>query len=187
MNHLKALGFIFFLSFSSQAFSNVMLDYTVSNAVFNDGGTLSGTFVFDLNQNFITSYALATTPGTQLQVNYGYYTFNPRTIEQAGSANNLTLFNKNLYGNPTFFSEIQISFASSLANGGTIAITGGEASYPQSNPIVTGNYNYLAVNRTLISGEVTAPLASPVPLPPSIGMFLTGLLILSSLRKKLLR
>ena len=150
MKHLKSLCFIFFLSFSSQSFSDVMLDYTVSNAVFNDGGTLSGTFVFDQTYDYISSYSLATTAGTELQGNYGYYTFNPKTIEQAGNTNNLNLFNKDLYGNSTFFSALELAFTSSLANGGTIAITGGEAAYPQSNPIVTGNYNYLAVNRTLI-------------------------------------
>jgi uncharacterized protein (TIGR03437 family) len=128
--------------------------WTLSSAVFNDGGTLSGTFVFDADTGTVSNWNLATTTGSTLTG----FTYTPASstssFTAAGSAvqcpaGNCIYFNNN--GNTRY---LILGFAPALTDGGGTAnldLDGANsgASYECLN---CGTYRYLT------SGSVTAPL-----------------------------
>jgi hypothetical protein len=120
---LTALFALLPFGFFAVSLSATPVNWTLSGVTFNDGGTASGSFIYDAGLNQYSSINLATTAGTILAgANYlfpsiGVAPSNSFLLSVTSSAVNLT-------GTP----GLALSFGAFLTDaGGSISTSGGEA------------------------------------------------------------
>ena len=155
--------------------------WSLINTTFDDGGTASGTFVFNADTNTILNWNLSTTSGSV----FGPFQYLP-IDSSAGVFNGVFSF----WSNQTFpdccgFLQsryLSLSFASPLTNsGGTVALTPGHYG-------VFGGDECLNCNpfRLITTGSVTAP-GLGIPEPGVLYLSLLGGLALAGLRERRVR
>jgi uncharacterized protein (TIGR03437 family) len=150
MKAVRRIGFLIFLC-SAAAFG-YQVTWTVSGT-FDDGGTLSGTFVFDADTGTIDTWNVVAGAGSTL----GAVTYTPATsfsdFTASGSVpqcpmGNCIYFNVN--GNARY---LLLGFATALTdNGGSVALVAGAGSHASYECTNCGGVRYLT------SGAATAPV-----------------------------
>ncbi|MEQ8934244.1 MAG: VPLPA-CTERM sorting domain-containing protein [Amphiplicatus sp.] len=154
--------------------------WTLVNAVFEDGGTASGTFTYDADTNVYSAIDIVTTAGS-IQNGAEYHIAAPMFVHAATRFGAVPVPSPGLTG-LTIFS---ITWASALTNaGGLVSILTADHASAEG---VCLNFNcssfngYLGGARLFVSGYVTT---SEVPLPAALPMFLAGLAGMGALRLK---
>lgn len=147
--------------------------WTIDSLLFDDGGTGSGTFVYDANTNSYSDISIVTTAGSVLGGSvYGF--INP-TLLSPPSANGVVLVSSNL-ANLTGLPAIGIGFGAALTNtGGFISIDAGiegtcvnaGCDAPNAFPV-----------RNILSGQLSA-----IPIPAAVWLFASALGLLGWLRR----
>ena len=149
--------------------------WTLSGVTFSDGGTASGSFIFDADTNTYSSINVTTTSGS---VRSGAtYLF-----QNGGGAGALGMVTAS--GNLTGTPDLALSFSSSLTNaGGSRTLAGFEATCQ-----VAACSSQVAPLRNVTAGSIQSAPA-PVPLPPTVILTLAGvgLMGLNQARRKFAR
>ncbi len=138
--------------------------WTLSGVTFSDGGTASGSFVYNADTNTYSSINVTTTTGS---VRTGA-TYLFQNGGGAGALGMVTVAVANLTGTP----DLALSFSSSLTNaGGARTLTGFEATCQNA-----GCSSQVAPLRNVSGGSIQAAAPPPpgVPLPPTVILTLTG-------------
>jgi hypothetical protein len=144
-----------------------------AQATYGDGGTLTGSFVYDADLGSYTNIALVTTAGTDL-AGYTYATF--------ASGHPLTFTALQTAGAPVGSHFIQLEFASALTNaGGTIGVPPGVHNFEATCSVAqTCIPTYPA--RFISSGSVSTTV-SGVPEPATAALVPLALLALAACRR----
>lgn len=154
--------------------------WTLVNAVFEDGGTASGTFTYDADTNTYSAINIITTAGS-IQSGAEHDIVAPMFAHASTRFGAVPVPSPGLTG----LTILAITWASPLTNaGGLVSIltsdhASGEGLCLNFNCSVF--YSYLGGSRQLISGYVTT---GEVPLPAALPMFLAGLAGVGALRLK---
>jgi hypothetical protein len=135
------------------------LTWTLQNVVFADGGTATGSFVYDSSNNTVVSYDISVAGGNTT-------TF-PPFVYQNGTADNI--------GATATVGVGIINFVTDLIPGGyarqlrlavlPLPATGGTVTLNIANPGASECYN-CGVYRSFVSGQVTAPVPTVPALSP---------------------
>jgi hypothetical protein len=180
-----ALAASFGLLASPSASADHILNVAVTGGTFDDGGTFSGSFVWDLTTNSITSFDITTTAGTAPDSEY------PAPGFEYTSAN--SLLSADVLGSETAFPEFQFQTGFThpgqflyIATAGRFTASGGT-----SLAVYNTGYSFedaaLAsqndVRRSITHGTFTAtPVA--VPEPASFVMMGLGLTCTVAIRRQ---
>ena len=155
---------------TAQASFCAQVTWSLQNVVFSDGGTATGSFVYDTSTDTVVSYSITVSGGDTS-------TF-PAWTYQKGTNHNT--------GADVFISNGTIEFETDLVYGGHLRLldlpvvvqsqTSGTVSLSLSNEYGAECYN-CAPYRTFTSGTVTSTPTSPspVPAPPALILTCTGL------------
>jgi len=172
---LQLLCAIAVFSLSAAGALAVPLTWTISNAAFGDGGTASGTFVYDADTNTFSNINITTTTGSvRSGASYSFVCTAPcnGVIPNSSQSLMLTLSSaSDQTGAPGF----AIFFTQPLSNvGGNRGLSGLEATC--SNATCTAP---TGASRSLNTGVVTAPITSgrPVPAMSEISLGMMALLL----------
>jgi hypothetical protein len=144
------------------------LTWNLEDFVFNDGGTASGSFVFDTTTGHYTDISIVTTVGTAFP-GASYDTPDP------ASAGNSTFFSAvnsanlaNLNGTPL----LAFLWAAPLTSaGGTVDIKFTSFHYEGS---CFSGCNGITIDRSLVSGDITTNAVNAVPEPSTWAMMILG-------------
>jgi hypothetical protein len=160
-----ALGAVITVSHAEAA----PVTWDLDNVAFADGGTATGSFVFDASTDTYTAWSITTTATTDAAADGGYplngatYTYN--TVTGASSDYYLNPYGLDVR-TANSADNLALNFASMLTGaGGTIALRSGSESE-----------NFGFESRSIASGSVSA-----VPLPAGLPMFGSALLALAGL------
>ncbi|XSC47177.1 PEP-CTERM sorting domain-containing protein [Bradyrhizobium sp. RDT10] len=142
-----------------------IIDWTLANVFFSDGGSASGTFSTDSTTGDVVSFDITTTLGTKLA---------GTVYETAGAElyNNFWGPQSFLIKNRTTFYDLELAFVDPLTAPGVISLALQRASYECRN---------CSPARIVISGEAVAAVAA-VPEPATWAMLLMGLLGIGAFR-----
>jgi hypothetical protein len=154
--------------------------WILSGVTFADGGTASGSFVYNADTNTYSSINVTTTTGSA-RSGATYH------FQNGGGANALgmvTVVAADLTGTP----DLALGFSSSLTNaGGTRTLTGNFEATCQN----AGCSSQVGPLRNVTAGSIQGAAAPPpaVPLPPTVILILTGfgLIGLDQARRKFAR
>ena len=176
---------VLFLSLSVPSIASAEgITWTLSGVTFDDGGTASGTFVYDALANTVGLVNIVTTAGvglgafpgaTYTSVNPGFVP--PTSLEIAFVTNPSLL---DFTGTPA----LDLQFLTDLTNsGGTISLIGagqggGEVTCADAGCSAAGS-----VYRLINAGEVTSP-AVPVPEPSAFLLLGLGVVVLVGITKR---
>ena len=161
-------GLVFF--FSSQA-NATPVSWELQNWLFDDGGSASGSFVFDADTNAFSSISITTTAGTkQSGASYGV----PNPVSPGGGSFGLGLvaaLSADLTGTPVLYAELLQDLTNS---GGVIGVDLVGFSLESICAIPNCNLITLGGERRFLTGSVAS--VSPVPVPAAVWLFGTALL-----------
>ncbi len=147
--------------------------WDLSGVTFDDGGTASGSFVYDATANTYSSIDIITTLGTA----FGGATYTSLSGGFGSSSTGMLLgASGDLTGTPLLF----LFFGSDLTNsGGTVSLTGvGEGTC--DNTDCSSNTRL----RSITAGQVVGTVSTPEPSALSLlGLGLVGLLAVAAMRK----
>lgn len=172
---LLLVGLILFVSGRVNA---ALVSWDLQDWVYNDGGTASGSFIFDADLNQYSNISIVTTNGSNRSgASYGIP--NPDSPGNSSVLITVTELLNDLTGTPV----LAASFDSNLTNaGGLVAVALGGFTFEGT----------CAGSRTFGCGNVTGPLrrlisgsvASVVPVPAAIWLFGTALIGLVGFSKR---
>ena len=173
MNRLVPLWLLLFSANTSAA----LVDWTLKNVRFDDGGTASGSFTLDTDTGLLSNVAITTTDGTEGWIVYCdeegcIYEFFPGSNIWAGEYSETGGESQFSYADPDPEYPFSLSFTfSGELDGGLdrYAITGGGQSDTDGGS---------AFYRSVVGGHVTA-----VPLPAAIWLFVSALGVLGWQRR----
>jgi hypothetical protein len=179
----RLLLLISFTCLGTFAWADDVNTWTLQNAVFSDGGTATGSFVFDSTTDTIVSYDISTSGGhTQT------FTFPAFVFENGTSHNTGTSVNYNSDGVLLFYTDITL-----VASEGNLGLrlpsyplpaAGGTVAFDLSNGYGGECYNCNPW-RAFISGDITAPTTT-TPEPGTATLLGCGLLgLVGVLRRKI--
>jgi hypothetical protein len=165
--------------FSSQA-NAIPVSWELQNWLFNDGGSASGSFVFDADANAFSAISITTTAGSlQPGASYGV----PNPFSPGGGSFGLGLIEAvvpDLTGAPNLYAELLQDLTNS---GGVIAVNLNGFSLESTCGLP--NCSLIAVGgaeRRFLSGSVAS--VSPVPVPAAVWLFGTALIGLVGFGKR---
>jgi hypothetical protein len=177
---ISPILFVLLLFVSATAVAKPVI-WNLQNAVFNDGGTATGYFVFEPNTNTIVSYNIATSGGDT--ATFPGFTFQNGTPDNTGSfydqGDGYLLFDTDLqcpfqYCQGQNYLQLRLPVGT-LPGSGTVV-------FDLSNVFQGECYN-CDPWRPFVSGDVT----SAVPEPSTLTLLATGLLgSIALIRRKLL-
>jgi len=163
MKRLTPIFFVAGILFSSGGFA-APVTWTINNAVFDDGGAVSGTFDYDADTNSYSNIALLTTDGSS--------TFSGTTYLSSQSVSSASFFNSSTTLNDvgTGLTVFAMQFFQPLTNaGGAVALFTGD------------EYNSsFTLQRSLLGGATV----SAVPVPAAVWLFGSALAGLGWMRRK---
>jgi hypothetical protein len=156
--------------------------WTLDAVFFGDGGTATGSFVYDATTNTFSSVNITTTAGS-LAGAPGAVTFiSAAAVSNSNSAVFLTI----PAGNPTGTPFLFLTFTSPLTNSGGISslLLDGADLALCSNPACSttnsmGDSTFLGPARQISNGHVIGTQIAPTPIPSSLILVLSGLFAVS--------
>ena len=175
-----AFSFFTLLSFSGHA---IPINWSFDNAVFDDGGTLTGSFVYDRDIDDYSAFNITTTAGS-----VGAATSYTEDTFLAGHAGTL-FFPDSTAADLTGASALSLFFVGGLSNlGGNVpllVILGPNAGSREGR-CETPDCGSVTGFRGIVSGSVIGTPAdiSEIPVPPALILFATGVLALGTLRRR---
>jgi hypothetical protein len=138
----------------------VPLTWTLNGAVFDDGGSASGSFVYDSPTNTYSAINISTTSGSAFG---GASYHDPHPAGGSSNSGNLSTVPDASAGGLTGLPTLLLGYASGLTNvGGTVMLGGGSAESTCSN----ASCSAASIKRMLIAGSLTASL----PIKFSLGL-----------------
>jgi hypothetical protein len=133
----------------------VAVTWDLSGVTFNDGGTASGSFVFDATADAYDSWNITTTGGSQVTTGFDYTNLNSSILN--GSTTGLFI------GTAGLVNELDLGFSGVLTNaGGTFTLSGFEHQLSGFQ------------SRSIDGGSITTEIAA-TPLPAALPLFAGGL------------
>ena len=159
----------------------IPVNWTFDNAVFDDNGTIIGSFVYDADINDYSSFNITTTAGTS----FGGTTYTDDTVI-FGSAGTL-FFPDSTTADLTGASALSLFFTGGLSNlGGTrnLLILAGVSAGSREGTCDTSDCGSVTGFRGLESGSVIGTPVSPVPVPAAVWLFGTALIGLVGFSKR---
>jgi hypothetical protein len=153
--------------------------WTLGGVTFDDGGTASGSFVYDANTGLYSSINITTTTGTT-RTGVTYH-FGSTSVAGPTFNLNLTVGSGDLTGTPALF----LVFTNPLTNaGGTDSLVVGSAPSLESSESACSDtvcFGPSAPSRQVTAGSVVGvAVITPTPAPPTWSLSLIGLLIIGS-------
>ncbi|MCK6371416.1 MAG: VPLPA-CTERM sorting domain-containing protein [Gammaproteobacteria bacterium] len=165
--HRFIIGFLGSLLMGLSSAIAAPVQWTLKNVLFDDGGTASGTFVYDATLNVYSNFNITTTAGGSFggatYTNYLNSPFGPTLnfITAAGTSSDLGIGG----------TWIGLSFSSGLSNaGGVVSLAGGQESICTTNP-PPGFFCGGAGNATLLRSVVSGAVSAVVPVPAAVWLF----------------
>ena len=156
------------------------LTWTLQDVVFDDGGTASGSFVFDADTGTYESIAITTTPsvGAGLFPTESFYTDVSNFLGEPIPGSNFLWRADNLGGDLTGVSGILLDwFPGVLTNaGGTFLL---DLAFNSETKCANPDCSLSAGGRQPISGSITA-----IPIPAAAWLFAGGLGLLGWVRRR---
>jgi hypothetical protein len=169
LRHLLATAVFAFSTFAASSSQAALVTYDLTNVVFNDGGTATGSFTFNTTTDTYTSWSITTTATTNLAAN-GYLGLNGAYY----STNTLTNASQDYYLNP-----YGVDFVNAAGDNLSLLFTS-PLTTPGATTIALGNIHSgdgaESENDGFRSRTITGGSISAVPLPASLPMF--GLAVL---------
>jgi hypothetical protein len=170
------------------AAADVLQQYVVNDATFQSGGSLTGSFTYDVTSDALTSWNLTvsgeSTAFNDNVLNHTFLSTSAYTYAQSNATTPGIAIPNELYSifdsaSPSLvpYYELDIATTSLL---GTLGIQELVTTGQTGSTYTDQDDTY--INDTLISGTVTG--VSAVPLPTSLITFVSGLLGLVALRRK---
>ena len=176
MRYILSL-FVFFIVGTAQA---TPIAWTVNNAVFDDGTSLTGGFTYDESTTSFTDITL-TTQATSFIVGSSYSSLTSTGIgpaSQTAQGLSLNLFNRG--GLNIVFSAL-LTDLGGVVSLGTSTREGCNIGSPFGGQDCNG-FGQLHANRFLVSGEVSAE--AEIPVPSTVWLFGSALIGLRQIRRK---
>jgi len=154
----------------------VPVTWTLSGVAFADGGTASGSFVYDADTGLYSSFNITTTTGSaRTGATYHFGT----NIYAPGYSLMVTVGSGDLTGTPALY----LVFSSILTNaGGTVPLVLGmdpDTTSSEDSCINATCDNAAPPERLVTAGSVTTNPVSATPVPPTWILALIGLMIVS--------
>ena len=168
------------LAVVTESASATLVTWTFDNAVFDDGGTITGSFGYDADVNDYSNFSMATTAGSI----FGGTTYNADTVID-GSASVL-FFPDSLAADLTGASALSLFFTGGLSNlGGTVnlLVVAGVNAGSREGLCQTSDCGSVAGFRGLVSGSVIGTLVA-IPEPGTLGLLGAGLIGLLLRRRR---
>lgn len=152
-----------------------LVTWYLDGVTFNTATTANGSFDFDVDANAYSNININVTKDGNTNM---YVVLNPGTGSNAHAMNTVTQLQPDQTGLP----HLKLLFDSPLTNaGGSINITAGISSY-QGFCQQAGCSTFHSPFDDVTAGQVTT--TSPVPLPPAMLLFGSGLIALIGLNRK---
>jgi hypothetical protein len=170
MQSLRVCIIAVLLSFTAGAAQAVPVTWTLQDWTFNDGGSASGSFVYDADTNNFSDMFIATTNGTE------------RTgviYSEAISGGNTAFSAVPFAGFPSLVSSpnLMVMFADQLTNlGGVVGVFMGQESTCNNAGCtsLTGPIRFLGEGASV----------SAVPIPAALSLFLSGLAVFGAVARR---
>ena len=149
------------------------LTWTLQNVVFDDGGTASGSFVFDADTNTYSAINVTTTDGSVLGGSvYQFANFEAGTLD-ADSVLLVAAANPG-FGTPAFNMNLDEAMTNA---GGTISIAMAPPPLAfESTCLTSVCSSFFSIDRVVVSGTITA-----VPVPAAVWLFASAMGLLAGL------
>ena len=151
------------------------LTWVLSGITFSDGGTASGSFVYDANTNTYSSVNITTIAGSVRTTGATYHFVCGQDVPSCNGVSPSAGFNLNLTSaaaNQTGLPGFALFFSSALTNaGGSVSVTGEEANC--SNSTCTAP---VSPERSITGGSVSTVAVPATPAPSSVLLVSAGLL-----------
>jgi hypothetical protein len=156
----KAARVVSLLAILTTAASANVLIWTVSNATFDDGGTLNGSFGYDADLNAFSSINLITTPGSLLG-GASYVAIDPCCTGGGLPNADFLLFVTQPSGDLTGTPLLIFELLDTMTNAGGSIDFDIAAPFHEEGTCVAGCASLNAPDRQLVSGTLSAPTPEP--------------------------
>jgi hypothetical protein len=158
------------LSIASVCASAAPVLWTLAGVTFGDGGTASGTFVYDATGNVFSAINISTTTGSA-RTGATYHFVSNGFPPGAGGVLVVTSAAVNQMGSPAF----ALFFTPNLSNsGGTVSLTGQEANCGDPGCVVPSPPARFVTAGSAV-GTPTGPPPPGTPAPPTLVLTLMGI------------
>ena len=174
---ITSIATVVFALSSAIAAHAVPVQWTLSNAVFDDGGTASGSFVFDAATNDYSNIAISTVAGTSGSA-FTYANIPPVFFKNPGQ-----FFGVSATGDLTGAGQLFLNFSGPMTDaGGTLDIV-----LSSSSQAVCSNADCTFIStpfQRFVSGSIVSSPVSAVPLPAGLALGLTGMAAFGAARRR---
>ncbi|MGI9308973.1 MAG: hypothetical protein ACR2P6_06910 [Gammaproteobacteria bacterium] len=166
-------------AFSASSAQAIPVEWTLNTVQFDDGGTATGSFVYDADTDTYTDFSIQTF-WVDPSRSAGFWD-NGLTAIQSATPTELIVANYFLDSFQELFEELTLNYSGALTNsGGTYSLSGSERfTHIYDDPDLGIVQD--AGDRLIVSGTVSTNV---IPIPAAVWLFSSGLGLLGFLKRK---